>query len=256
MRDHFKTAEILNTLGSYRFYAGDWPGAMAEFQQALVLAEQIGSEKAIAVSELNLGTAAIDLGHDEEAEKHLKQGLQLAQKTNQSIDVCICLLNLAELKLRQSQWEKADHFLQQAEQLNKQIEGERYEPLIRRGYAQVKQALGQMEIARDDAQLAVGLARKDGEDIELGICLRVLGEITFALAREQDALDHFEESISILKDAYPYEAARTQMQYGLALGAGNERKRGLNQLNEARAVFQRLDAQRDLASVMSHLSEY
>ena len=254
MRDHFKTAEVLTTLGSYRYNAGDWPGAMADFHQGLALAEQIGSEKAVAFSKITLGTVLIDLGDDEEAEKHLEDGLHLAKETNQLVDTCICLLSLADLKLRQNQWEIAENFLHQAEQLNDQIQDQLNVPIILRGYALVKQASGEMEQSLNDAQRSVDLARENGEAIELGISLRVLGQITQSLAGEQEALDLFEQSASILNGAYPYELARTQMRWGEALLAGNDKELGLALLEKAQATFQRLGARRDLAPIESYLS--
>jgi tetratricopeptide (TPR) repeat protein len=254
MRDHFKTAEILTTLGSYHYNSGDWPTATAEFHQALALAEQIGSKKAVAYSAITVGTVLIDQGDDEEAERQLENGLHLAQETNQLVDACICLLSLAELKLRQKQWEKAEDFLHQAEQLNEQIEDQLNMPIILRGYAFVKQASGELDQALNDAQRSVDLARENGEAIELGISLRVLGQITYTLEREQEALELFEQSSSILNGAYPYELARTQTQWGEALLAGNEKESGLALLEKAQATFQRLGARRDMEPIEAHLN--
>jgi ATP/maltotriose-dependent transcriptional regulator MalT len=254
MRDHFKTAEILNTLGSYRYQAGDWSGAMADFLQAKSLSEQVGSEKALAYSSMTLGTAYIDLGDNEEAESHLQQGLRLARKTNQLYDACFCLIALSDLKGRQHEWALARDHLLEVEELADQLEIQWFVPIILRGFAQVKQASGELLAAYVDAQRAVDMTGESGEAVQLGISQRVLAEIALELGRAAEAMDLFETSAAILDDNYPYEAARTQAQWGRMLIADGDMEEGLLLLEQAQATFQRLGARRDLADVNLHLN--
>ena len=76
LRDHFQTSGILSTLAGYRFRAGGWNQALADFKEAIEIAQQIGSDKARALSEMNLGTALYYQGEFNEAEQHLEAGLK------------------------------------------------------------------------------------------------------------------------------------------------------------------------------------
>jgi tetratricopeptide (TPR) repeat protein len=255
MRDHFKTIEILNSLASYKWNAGDWQGAMDDFYEARVLAEQIGSEKALAGLVVNLGSISIDHGDYIKARQHLETGLKLSQKTHQIFLENICVLSLAELELRLGNWEEASRYLRDAEQLNAQHEDKVNALIIRRGWAQIKLAAGENEMALEDAQLAVDLASEVGELIELGINYRILGQVFLAQNQRDDAYHAFQQSDSILKKAYPYEAARTQMQWGLTLLAEGNTKPGYMLLDKAQATFRALGAQSELAAVEQSLQD-
>lgn len=249
VHDHFKSAEILTSLASYKMNAGDWLSAMDDFHQALALAEQIGSEKACARLEVNLGTAYIDRGEYSEAQQHLKAGLGLAQSTHQTFLENICMLSLAELQLRQGNWEAAADSLSEAEQLNAQFEDRVNALIIRRGWAQIKLATGENEQALIDARRAVDMAGEVGEAIELGINLRVLGLALLANDQRDEALAIFKRSESTLSKAYPYETARTRMEWGLSLIAEGNPEAGYTLLGKAQTTLRTLGAQSELAAI-------
>lgn len=252
LHDHFKTAEILNTLASFKFDSGDWAGAIHNFRESLALAELTGSEKARASCNLNLGIVSIHLGEYEEAQRFLELGLSLAQKTHKLFSQCLALMNLAELNIRRNQWQAAAHYLSESELLAAQLEDKLNPPVILRGWAQVKLATGEIEAALQDAQQAVVLARETGETIELGINLRVLAQVYQADNQIQPALELYRESISLLTGAYPYESARTELRLASAL-LTSDREQAVSLLNRAKATFEATGALADLAEVGNYL---
>ncbi len=217
LHDHFKTAEILSTLGAYRNMAGDGDGALAELHQALALAQQIGSEKLLAAVEINLGSVGLD-GDPEsyaEVQGHLERGLALARKTGQSVFESIGLTNLAELMIRQEAWTTAGDYLTEAETLATALGNQLVFPVIRQGWAQIYLAQGDFQAALAEATQAVALCRETGEALELGIALRILGEAYRANHQPQAAVTAFAESVTVLGEDYPQELARTQAKMGL-----------------------------------------
>jgi hypothetical protein len=85
--------------------------------------------------------------------------------------------------------------------------------------------------------------------LEFLLSLRVLGQVLLASGRHGLAMAAFEQSLSLLADRNPYEAACTKTRWGLALVSGGDADRGKILLQEARAAFRELDAKRDLAAV-------
>lgn len=246
LNDHFQTAELLNTLGTYKFDAGDWPGAVTDFRQALHIADRLGSDKIRAQSEGNLGVAHIYLGDDETALQHLTSGLNLAHQTSQRIYEAQFQLSKADLCIRRQAWPAAITELSEVERLARELELEMIWPAIYRGWAEIKQAGGQKQAALDDAEQSVILVQGSGEDFELGLSLRILGQMYLANDQRQPALAAFAHSLSLLENINPYEAARTKVQWGLALLSDQTTDQGLALLTSAESIFRKLGAERDL----------
>ena len=184
---------------------------------ALSFAQQIGSENLLAAVELNLGAVGIDADPDhlDDVQAHLETGLALARKTSQSVFECIALTKLADLMIRQERWGDAGDFLCEAHTRATEIGDHLSFPIILRGWAQIRLAQGETEAALQDATQAVALSRQSGEAIELGIALRILGQVHQAREQTQAAMTAFAESMAVLGDAYPHERDLTQAQMKL-----------------------------------------
>ncbi len=101
----------------------------------------------------------------------------------------------------------------------------------------VLRATGRTQEAIDLAQRAIDLAHELELAQEEGKAWRALGQALLAEGEVQRAIEAFQRSLDLLADQNAYEAARTKVQWGLAL------------LHEARAVFAELGAEKDLAAV-------
>jgi tetratricopeptide (TPR) repeat protein len=140
-------------------------------------------------------------------------------------------------------------FLTEAEALNAQFGDKINTMIILRGWAQVKLAAGEIDLALEDAQRAVDLAAEVSEAIEQGINLRILGQVYAALDRCQEALDLFQQSEALLAEEYPYEAARTLLQWGSNPCIDGKLELSISLLAKARATFRTLEAQQELAAI-------
>ena len=65
----------------------------------------------------------------------------------------------------------------------------------------------------------------------------------------ESALKVFAQSLVLLEDKDPYEAARTRYQWGMALIAAGDNAKGMELLKAAQGVFQHLGAWQDLVAV-------
>lgn len=248
LNDHFQVASILINLGVTRFINSDWAGGIDDFKQGLILSERLGSAKVTASLNVNLGAAYINAADDDAAFDHLRRGLAQAQQNRLFHIGTIALLRLADLHIRRAEWAEAGERLLEAEQLALDADAESSLVAIHSAWAEVKLAGDDLAAALEHAEKSVELAKGLGELLEEGINRRVRAQVLWARGEREAALDDFEQSLILLQDEDVYEAARTKMQWGMALMA-DDGERGTLLLWEAREVFEKLGAARDLALV-------
>jgi serine/threonine protein kinase/ATP/maltotriose-dependent transcriptional regulator MalT len=253
LHDHFCLAKIWYNLGFDCFDLDDWPGAAANFEQALKLAKQLGNVSRQVNAQNMLGALHTKLGDYDVAGSYLSQAYTLAQDKNLRHYLPYILKNLADLLLRQGEWEAAEIALDEAEPLA--LEMETKYPLVDLYACRARACLGrgEAEAALELAECSLALAREMKLKAEQGRSLRVLGQALCARGQTQDALEIFEKSLALLANT-PYGAARTKVPWGLALLEGGNVEQGTVLLQEARAAFADLGAERDLAAVEKALA--
>jgi tetratricopeptide (TPR) repeat protein len=247
LHEHFETATLFMNLAIPKYVAGDWPGALADFEQSRTRAVTLGSTQLVATVSLNLGAAYINVGNEQSAFHHLYQGLDLARKNHLHLLEVLTLFRLADLQIRLQKWAEATIWLQQAEQRALVVNYTGALIAIYRGWAEVKLATGEMEMALAYAEQSLALAREQEERLEEGESLRVLGQTLLAHDQLVKAFAAFQTSLDLFTEHDPYEAARTMVCWGQFLLAGTSQERGLTLLRNARTTFLWLGAQRDLA---------
>lgn len=247
--DQFKEAELLSTLGTLKHDANDWPGAMADFEQAQQLARHLGNDKIIAMTEANLGHALMLSGAFESARSHLETGLILFKQTNEQIRTCQTLLHIAELNLHRQAWSEAAAVLGKGEKLARDLGAEFLFPYILQMQAEVALETGDLETALPRAQDALELARASGYESDIGLCLQVWGRIMAASCRLPEAIVAFEQSVNLLQEFDTLDAARTKAVWGLTLINNGNHEQGEALLGDARSTFKDLGAYGDLAAL-------
>jgi tetratricopeptide (TPR) repeat protein len=248
LHDSFRTIGILVNLGVFKDVAGDWEGALEDYRRGVDLAGQLGSNVQQARLEQNIGMLSMNMGDDEAAMAHLTSGLALARAGNMREFELGCQSGLIDLYLRRGEVDAAMPLLIEAERLAHETDNSLRMTEIDRWWAEVYLRRGDMLVAREYAERAIGLGREMGDPYDEGLSLRIQGQILHAHGQTVDASNVFEQSQKLLADD-PYESARTQALFGLALRSGQERERGMALLEQARATFARLGAKRDLAEV-------
>jgi tetratricopeptide (TPR) repeat protein len=253
LHDSLRTISILSNLAVDKYVTGDWAGAIADCREALSLAEQLGSQTHRLGLIQNLGIMLINSGDDAAALDYLTKNRALAH-ANRVIEYEIgCLIGLADLYLRRDEPEEAIPLLTEAEQLIAQTNMNNRLSETYRFWSQAHHARDQAELALEYVDRALQQARDLEEPFDEGLALRIQGQILHAAGQPKAALAAFERSLELLADD-PYELARTQVLYGQALRAGGDEERGNALLEQARAVFAQLGAQRDLTEVEALLA--
>ena len=246
LNNQFVLIGIWNNLGKDRRRLGDWPGAVAAYQQGLTLARQMGIVSHQIVISLNLAYLQILQDETEPAATLLQHNLELARAGNLKRFEMLIQINLAEIALLNRQADDAEARLNGAEQIAIAIENQDQRIEIDQRRARLSALRQDWSAAQNWAQRAVEQAERLGLKLEQGVSLRVLGEVQLAAGEREAALAALEQSAA-LTASDPYEAARTQREWGYALRAADP-DRAEELLRAARSTFDRLGAKRDRAA--------
>ena len=254
LHDYFRMAAIWHNQGIDYEIVGHWDQAVAKYQEALALAERLGSVERQVGLRQSLGVIRTKQGQHEAAMTHLASCLKMARDHNLHVYVVWGDSSLADLHLRQGEPEAAASVLAEAERLALAINTKEPLPEIHREWAQMHLASADPQAASEHAERSVDLARELEMKLEEGMSLRVLAQVLLDSGQPEAALEAFAQSLSLLEAKDPYEAARTRLEWGRALISeprvpGSGTRQGITLLQEARATFERLGARHDLRAV-------
>lgn len=115
VNDPFSRAVPVNNIGTIFFHQGDFKNALLQFNEVYKQLEKVNYKGELLITAtLNIGEVYYEDGVLPEAEKWLKQGLQLSQNTGNNRGVASANLLLGKLCLKQKKYTSANTFLQAA----------------------------------------------------------------------------------------------------------------------------------------------
>ncbi len=247
--DRWGMVAVGSNMGIVLRRMGRWAEAAAHYQAALEQAEQLGSFRQLSNVMLSLGNLLMRQGDLERAQTYLSDCLALARGKGAKAHLLYASITLAEVYVRLRQPEAAEPLLVEAEALSQETQASEALPDLFGQWALIRLAQNRPAEARAYAEKAVALARGFQAVVPEGVGLCVLGQAQWADGQREAALASFEQSLALLADRDPYEAARANVEWGKALRESGQAERGTALLTEARAMFERLGAARDLAAV-------
>lgn len=241
----FKALDLLNNLGAYHLVAGNWNEAGRLLAEGLAEAQKLGTAHHQAFFQLNLGILRTWQGEDAAAESHL---LALSRQVGEYASNA--KYSLADLRLRQGRLAEAASLLAEAATMITAAGATYQWPELHRLRAQLLLAQGDTGAALAAIEEALRLARELGMARDEGIALGLLGQLL--AATDTTAADHaFQRSLELLADE-PYERARTQMAWGVAVQRTGDETAARTRLEAAAQTFKHLGAQRDLHGADLH----
>jgi ATP/maltotriose-dependent transcriptional regulator MalT len=249
LHDRFRVVNTLSNLGVSKYCQGEWQGAIADFEAALEIARDLGSAQLEAEVGINLGGAFVNTGDDVEASTQLTRSLELASAGGLPVLEAFAAFRMADLEIRLGRWAAATIQLSRAEQIAQELNQRGLLISIYRGRAEVHQSKGEADRALSCVLESTRLADELSETLEKGESLRTLGVILRDTGERQAAREALEQSLALLAEEDPYEAARTMTELGLLLLESDQASSALALIDEATTTFERLGAQRDLRRV-------
>ena len=246
LHDRFGMVNTLIGLGVNKICSGLWQEAIADFQSALSIAQELGSAQLEAEVSVNLGGAYVNTGDDAAASAQLARSLELANSGGLPVLEAFAAFRTADLEIRLGHWAAATLQLSRAEEIAEKLNQRGLLISIYRGWAEVRRAEGDLDAALAFVHRSTQLADELSETLEKGESLRTLGAVLRDTGERQQARAALEESLALLVDEDPYEAARTMAELGALLIELDEQASGTELLADAAHTFRRLGARRDL----------
>lgn len=240
--DQWRAVSARHNLGIEMEIGGDWMGAAAEYEQALELAEHLGSRTPQTGLMGSLGIVQMKLGNLEEAEAYLCAAVDMARAYELGRHLAASGSSLADLLLRMGRGGDAATLLAEAESKAGEMDAGDLLAEIERNWALVWLARGDLGACLAAAERSLEWARKAEVEFEEAVTLRVQGQALSASGQRQEANAAFERSLSLLVRHDPYEAARTKVEWATSRLAAGDLAGGQGLLAEAEAEFVRLGA--------------
>jgi putative nucleotidyltransferase with HDIG domain len=248
MGDKVLAAEALNALAVIDFEGGAMEAAREKFYRAL---ELDGSRAELrGRTEQNLGILATIQGAVSEALVHYQRSLEAFQSIGDDRGCAIAYHNLGMVSADRELWDEADGYFQRTLEIATAIGDVHLQGLGLLNHAEVHLARQRYDLARRNAEAALGIfdqlgARLDKADAYkvIGQAYRETGRPALAESRFRSAIEMAVNTGSILSEA---EASRELAILYQQMGRNQE---ALRYLNAAHRLFGRLDARVDLVDV-------
>lgn len=247
LEDSFRIARLKSMMGGLRQMSDDWPAARSYLEEAVEIAEHLGNRKLLAQAAMNEGVLLVYLGDYDAARKRLSVALSAARQTEQLYGVVLALLSLADLAVLSTDWNEASALIDEAQQLSEELQLHFQMPRIRQLQASVALGLGDNQTALNRADESIAAAYDTGDPSSVGVSQRIRGQALDALGRRPEAEAAFQQSVELLGQDDRFETARTRAAWGAALALQGEQKRAAELVAQARATFEALGAQGELA---------
>jgi predicted ATPase/class 3 adenylate cyclase len=242
-----------NLIANGQFALGQWIQADDHYRQSLHLFVQAGDLYNQVLGNNNLGGIALKQGRLDAALGYYQRAMRLLEQTGGSLWVLGALhLNIAHTYMRQRQLDKAADELKLARAYFDQSQLRDLLPELYGLMAEVALLQGDLETAEQHGQYSLELARELAMPREEGHNLRILGEIARIQTQLEKAEQFFLESYSTLHHTGDeYEEGRTQLSLAQLYLAKQQTEQAEAALSVCEDVFERLEAQLDLAAAQS-----
>jgi tetratricopeptide (TPR) repeat protein len=234
-------------------------------QEALAIAGAIGDPSGEDVALHDIGIAILEQGSPTEAISFFQRALEISRKIGDQAVEAINLSDLGRAYYYLGDVNRARKMLEQALDLMK-TNGERWGiPEAHTYLAKTFLTMDEQDKALAHARTGLKAAEEMGDLFLFGITHRTMGEVAAYFGPHKIDIDpenYYVESIDTLqKIGAEAELARSLAAYGLYLqhsASVDKARQGATLLDEAKALFQKLDMARDLSQlkteVTSHLS--
>ncbi|TFG73720.1 MAG: tetratricopeptide repeat protein [Anaerolineales bacterium] len=263
LNDLVGVARSSNNLGILKRTSGDLKGALANYQRSLEAMLRVGDTEGTAIADTNIANVYIDLGAWKLAEENLHRSFAISQRIANPNELAQAHLNLARLYIYQKIWEKAETHLHNAITLFSQSGTDANPNLIDAFWVKgmlnlEKQQLDAAEESLEKCHaLLIEVTRNaNRESAEWGRYEQLAGRIAFSRDQTPIALQHFQTAAAIFKKTNTMiEEGESTYWCGITMHQTGESAQGINILQTALAIFERLDSQTNVDLVNEKISK-
>lgn len=248
--DERSIALSLHHVGSLKLQRGEVQAAMQDFREALDLRREIGDKQGVVDSYNNLGILCLDRGETEQAVGLLEEAMELAREIGYRGSLCFVLNNLGETYLMKGDTGRAEELLVEAREVAEDS-GER------RALFDILRNLGKVALRHSDRENALGrinealrIANQLDSQVLLAVGMESLAEVHAHYVFNSDFRDEsvrlaeecYSDAIALLREVgNEGQLGKALSSYGRFLIERGEAESGRENLEKARAIFERLE---------------
>jgi tetratricopeptide (TPR) repeat protein len=244
-------ARAYTNLGAAYSDMGEWGQAVDTYNRSLAINQRIGDIQRQGFLANNLANVHLYRGELDQAASLFNQSNEIWKRTGSPLPDAVTLSNLAQVYIYQGNWEGARESLSRSQAIFKEIESDVFMPELERRWGELLPKRGDLDQALAHVKVSIEMATAQETRLEMGMSLRVLGEVYLARGEHDAALEALNQSLATLNELNSdYEAAKAILsltRLELAMG----RDADWDGLEDAIQTFQKLDAQRDLAEAVN-----
>ncbi len=231
LRDRFREASALGTLGNLRSDQGRMEQARAHYDHALAIQRELGNRRAEGVVLGHLGILHREQGRMEQARSHYDAALAIHREVGNRYVEGVVLGNLGNLHFDQGRMEEAQAHYDQALAIHREVCNRRNEGQVLGNLGTLHRERGRMEQARANYRDALAIHRETGNRRGEGIVLGNLGTLHGDQGRAEDARDHFDAALAIAREV------SNRRHEGFVLGSLGNLYSGQGRIEEAGAHY-------------------
>ncbi len=223
--------------------------------EGLHLAKELGLPLYECSYALELANVSLTVHDDRQAEQFITHATEIAQKNQQRREQVLALELEGDLWSARKEYRRALSIYGKALRLARQLaKGGDLECEIARRAASAALCLNRIKSAKRLVNLAVGIAQRIGDEYELAICLRILGQVEIATGTTGCGLQHIRDSVEKLMNLSVHSAELAASELTLAkalLEAKPESSNGttLEHLITARRIYSHLGVRDAIAEI-------
>lgn len=249
-------ASVLNTRAGTLFGIGELDEARAMFERVRTLAQAQGDRKLAAIADQNLGTVSSIRGDLETALRRFQASLTNFEALGEPSYVGPLLNNIGRLQSELGQEKEAEASLVRARSLCVAEDDVHHLIIVEVNRARLMLRGGEPVRALRTAEEARELSATAGDDRWFGEIFLVCGTAHQELENSEVALHFLERALELAeKREDPKLIADVVLEQARALRSVGRNRDTLLSLNQARQLFERLEARLDLVSVRERLGE-
>lgn len=248
-------AHALNYLGSVCLRRGDINGAANLWTDSLILADECDERRLVGMLQQNLGVVADIRGNQPAAFAHYRVAQRTFETTNDLQPLCWVLNNLGYLYLKEERFDDAEHTFARALGIARSRGDLLAEGIIEENRAELRLIRGDVAEAYEPLFRAREIAELREDDLRLAAALKIQGAYERLSGRPAEATDTLRHALTlsaITEDALV--GAEVLYQFGLALFAFGDTRRGTDAMNSALDAFERMGARQWVGRVREKLT--
>ncbi len=190
----------LGGLGRANWVLGQVEQAVAYLEQALTLAREIGDRRGEGMHMRSLGRIYCDLGQMDKATGHLEEALAIAREIGDQRGQSQALAFLGRVHYDTGQVEAAITYSESALAIAREIGDKQGEGAYLNSLGNFCYEFGQLDKAFGYYESAMTIAREIGDKRRQAHCVGNLGNVCFDMGQMEQALDHYQESLRIARE--------------------------------------------------------